>query len=87
MFIYPSFQNSPQVDILQFYVLLRLVTWRAFSFWQVIAFVTDSLLLAAFVLRIGGLLADGDQETSLRLHSFQVLSCVSPFIWFALGFF
>ncbi|KAF8914195.1 calcium activated cation channel [Gymnopilus junonius] len=70
-----------------FYVLLRLVTWRVFSFWQVVAFVTDSLLLAAFILRIGGLLEEGDRETSLRLHSFQVLSCVSPFIWFVFDSF
>ncbi|PPQ66580.1 hypothetical protein CVT26_009480 [Gymnopilus dilepis] len=68
----------------KFYVLLRLVAWRAFSFWQVVTFATDSLLLTAFTLRVGGLIAEGDQETALRLRSFQILSCVSPLIWMKL---
>ncbi|KIM46401.1 hypothetical protein M413DRAFT_441497 [Hebeloma cylindrosporum] len=68
--------------ILYFYILLRFVTWRAFNFWNAIAFVTDSLLLTAFVLRILGLIADGENEAAFRLHSFQILSCVSPFIWY-----
>jgi hypothetical protein len=71
-----------EVDFnIQFFILLRFVTWRAFNFWSAIAFVTDSLLLTAFVLRILGLLAHGDDEAAFRLHSFQVLSCVSPLIW------
>ncbi|KJA29836.1 hypothetical protein HYPSUDRAFT_60682 [Hypholoma sublateritium FD-334 SS-4] len=66
-----------------FFTLLRFVTWRAFSFWSAIALVTDSLLLAAFTLRVLGLVTvDVDKETALRLHSFQILSCVSPFIWY-----
>jgi len=65
----------------QFYTLLRFVTWRAFTFWNAVGFITDSLLLTAFILRIIGLSATGDKEASMRLHSFQVLSCVSPFIW------
>lgn len=71
-------------DLHKFYILLRFVTWRAFNFWNAIAFVTDSLLLTAFVLRILGLIADGENEAAFRLHSFQILSCVSPFIWMKL---
>jgi len=68
-------------SFIQFYTLLRFVTWRAFNFWNAIALVTDSLLLTAFVLRILGLVAHGDDEATFRLLSFQILSCVSPFIW------
>ncbi|KAH9002252.1 calcium activated cation channel [Lactarius hatsudake] len=35
---------------------LRLATWRAFGFWHVVAIITDGLLLAAFVLRVSGLI-------------------------------
>ncbi|KAF8165552.1 calcium activated cation channel [Crassisporium funariophilum] len=71
-------------DLHKFYTLLRFVTWRAFSFWNAIAFITDSLLMAAFVLRVIGLGTQGDQEAAMRLRSFQILSCVSPFIWMKL---
>jgi hypothetical protein len=60
------------------------VTYRAFSFWNFIAFVTDSLLIAAFALRVVGLReenANPEHAVALRLKSFQVLSFVSPFIW------
>ncbi|KAF8204720.1 calcium activated cation channel [Pholiota molesta] len=68
-------------DIYKFVTLLRFVTWRAFSFWNAIAFITDSILLSAFILRIIGLVTvDEDKESALRLRSFQILSCVSPFI-------
>lgn len=43
---------------------------------------TDSLLTAAFILRVWGIYATGDRMASLRLMSFQVLSFVSPFIWY-----
>lgn len=46
------------------------------------AFTTDMLLLSAFVLRILGLSSTGDQEDAYRLRSFQILSCVAPFIWY-----
>ncbi|KAF8897831.1 calcium activated cation channel [Infundibulicybe gibba] len=61
-------------DAYKFIVLLRFVTWRAFSFWNIISFITDSLLFTAFVLRIIGTQASGDQVALLRLKSFQVLS-------------
>ncbi|EGO02051.1 hypothetical protein SERLA73DRAFT_71198 [Serpula lacrymans var. lacrymans S7.3] len=69
-------------DIQRWYKLLRFASYRAIGFWHVIAFITDSLLLAAFVLRVLGLGADADRASELRLTSFQVLSCVSPFICF-----
>lgn len=57
------------------------MSWRSFGFWDAITFITDSILLAAFTLRMIGLASTGDQEDSIRRYSFQVLSCVSPFIW------
>ncbi|KAI0053727.1 calcium activated cation channel [Auriscalpium vulgare] len=63
---------------------LRFATYRAFGFWNVIALLTDSLFLAAFVLRIVGLASHPPQSDSMRLHSFQVLSFASPFIWMKL---
>lgn len=69
---------------MQLYILLRFVTWRAFSFWNAIAFVTDTLLLSAFILRVISVVAEGEKEAAMRLRSFQVLSCVSPFIWWVI---
>ncbi|RDB19925.1 Calcium channel YVC1 [Hypsizygus marmoreus] len=71
-------------DTHKFYSLLRFSTWRAFSFWNVVAFVTDGLLLAAFILRVIGFAAVGDEAATMRLRSFQVLSFVSPVIWMKL---
>ncbi|KAF8827041.1 hypothetical protein HHX47_DHR5001051 [Lentinula edodes] len=71
-------------DMNRLYKLLRFVTWRAFSFWNIVAFLTNSLLLAAFILRIIGLHDNTDYSAKLRLNSFQVLSFVAPFIWMRL---
>ncbi|KAG1815632.1 uncharacterized protein BJ212DRAFT_230992 [Suillus subaureus] len=71
-------------DILRFYKLFKYATYRAFGFWNAVAFITDSILLAAFLLRIAGLYATGDHSSTLRLRSFQVLSFVAPFIWIKL---
>jgi len=57
------------------------VTWRAFSYWNFIASVTDALLLTAFILRFIGIKASGDKAAEMRLRSFQVLSFVAPLIW------
>ncbi|KIL00487.1 hypothetical protein PAXRUDRAFT_762456 [Paxillus rubicundulus Ve08.2h10] len=63
------------------YQLLRFASWRAFGFWNVVAFITDALLVSAFALRVAGLQAANEQAASaLRLRSFQVLSFVAPFI-------
>lgn len=71
-------------DIHRFYLLFKYATYRAFGFWNAVAFITDSLLLAACLLRITGLYATGDHSNTLRLRSFQVLSFVAPFIWIKL---
>ncbi|TFK68209.1 calcium activated cation channel [Pluteus cervinus] len=74
-------------DFHKFFTLLKFVTWRAFTFWNVMAFFTDSLLLAAFTLRVMSLQASPDQVLGWRLKSFQVLSFVSPFIWWLVTVF
>ncbi|QRV87749.1 ion transport domain-containing protein [Ceratobasidium sp. AG-Ba] len=67
------------------YKILRYFTWKAFNFWRVVSLITDSLIITAFVLRIWGLYApDDSQSSALKLKSFQVLSCVSPLIWMKL---
>ncbi|TFK43743.1 calcium activated cation channel [Crucibulum laeve] len=71
-------------DMHKFITLLRFVTWRAFTFWNVISLITDTLLLTAFILRVIGFTAHGEQVDYMRLRSFQVLSFVSPFIWMKL---
>ncbi|KAF8915320.1 hypothetical protein CPB85DRAFT_1293894 [Mucidula mucida] len=73
---------SITTDTTQFFQLLGFVTWRAFSFWNIISLVTDALMASAFALRIVGMYATGEDRTNhLRIASFQVLSFVSPFIW------
>ncbi|KAH7930691.1 hypothetical protein BV22DRAFT_1139072 [Leucogyrophana mollusca] len=67
-------------DVHRWYKLFKFATYRAFGFWNVVAFITDGLLLAAFTLRVAGLGAHGEQANTLRFRSFQVLSFVSPFI-------
>jgi len=65
------------------YKTLRLFTWRAFGFWTIISLITDSLLMAAFVMRMIGI-ATPDSSINYHFLSFQVLSFVSPFIWMKL---
>jgi hypothetical protein len=65
----------------QIYKILRLATWRALSFWHGVAIITDALLLTAFILRVIGLDSLDEKGDQIRLHSFQVLSFVSPVIW------
>ncbi|KAH7916291.1 hypothetical protein BJ138DRAFT_1140008 [Hygrophoropsis aurantiaca] len=71
-------------DVHRWYKLFRFATYRAFGFWNVVAFITDGLLLSAFILRMAGLWAYGEQANNLRFRSFQVLSFVAPFIWMKL---
>lgn len=71
-------------DMYKFFTLLKFVTWRAFSFWNAVTFITDSLLFAAFILRVIGIQGSPEQQVSYRLSSFQVLSYVAPFIWMKL---
>lgn len=67
--------------------VLRFATWRAFGFWHVVGLVTDLLLLTAFILRVSALVSHEGSRDQLLLRSFQVLSFVSPFIWYVLDFF
>lgn len=68
---------------LQIYKLLTLVSWRALGFWNVVSFTMDSLLTAAFAIRIAGIASVGDQAQSdiLRYRSFQCLSFAAPLLW------
>jgi|SRR6267154_4716111 len=72
---------------IQVYKTLRFATWRAFGFWHVVSIVTDVLLLTAFILRVSGLALHEENRDPLLLHSFQVLSFVSPLIWYVLDIF
>jgi hypothetical protein len=72
---------------MQIFKTLRFATWRAFRFWHVVASVTDALLLTAFILRVYGLASPEGDRDQLLLHSFQVLSFVSPLIWYVLDCF
>ena len=72
---------AASLALLQWYKLIDYTSWRSIGFWNVIAFITNALLLLAFILRIAGFEATGSQASDLRLKSFQVLSFVAPFIW------
>jgi hypothetical protein len=66
------------------YTTLRFFTWRAFGFWTIMGLITNTFILAAFVLRlIGILLSDPHRSEFWHFRSFQLLACVSPFIWYA----
>jgi hypothetical protein len=57
------------------------------GFWTIVAFMTDILLLSAFILRVIGLSMNAnhdDRAQDLHFKSFQVLSCVAPLIWLKL---
>lgn len=71
-------------DFHKIYKLLHFATWRSFTFWNLVSFTTDSLLITAFILRLVGLTTTGPYSDSMRLKSFQVLSFVSPLIWMKL---
>ncbi|EJF62394.1 calcium activated cation channel [Dichomitus squalens] len=73
-------------DLHKIFKLITLVTWRALGFWNIVSFISDSLLTAAFVLRVAGIVAanHGGQSDSLRYHSFQCLSFAAPLLWMKL---
>lgn len=62
---------------------MRFATWRSFSFWNIVSLLTDALFMTAFVLRVIGLASTGSTAEHTKLRSFQVLSFVSPLIWYA----
>jgi tryptophan-rich sensory protein len=57
------------------------VSWRAFSFWNIVSWITNILLIVAFGFRMGDLAQNDNKMNNLRLKSFQVLSFVAPLIW------
>ncbi|KAI0082361.1 calcium activated cation channel [Panus rudis PR-1116 ss-1] len=68
-------------DVQKVAKLLLFVSWRAIGFWNVVSVCTDALLVAAFSLRIAGILSHGEGNAVLRIRSFQCLSFVAPLIW------
>lgn len=80
---YKAAHSSDSVQIVK---LLLFVSWRALGFWNFVSLMTDSLLIAAFSLRVTGIAAQGDRETLLRTRSFQCLSFVAPLIWMSTFF-
>ncbi|KAJ6628925.1 hypothetical protein B0H10DRAFT_2160819 [Mycena sp. CBHHK59/15] len=68
-------------SISHLFKLLKFVTYKAYNFWMLVAFVTDGILFAAFALRIAGLADPQDERSAtLRLKSFQILSFAAPLI-------
>ncbi|KAG6878577.1 hypothetical protein C0993_003032 [Termitomyces sp. T159_Od127] len=70
---------------MEFYLVVWFSTIRALTFWNVIAFITDSLFVAAFTLRVIGFSSTAEAAADTRLRSFQVLSVAAPFIWYVLN--
>ncbi|KAG6903417.1 hypothetical protein C0995_005440 [Termitomyces sp. Mi166 len=70
-----------QADLHKFYLVVWFSTLRALSFWNIVAFITDSLFVAAFALRVIGFSSTGEYAADTKLKSFQVLSFAAPFIW------
>ncbi|KAF8311893.1 calcium activated cation channel [Clavulina sp. PMI_390] len=72
-------------DLYKLYKIFRFFTWRSLGFWNFIGLLTDGLLTWAFTLRLIGLLQhDEHMQKMYKLHSFQILSTVSPLIWMKL---
>ncbi|KAI6130332.1 hypothetical protein EDD16DRAFT_1541675 [Pisolithus croceorrhizus] len=71
-------------DIHRWYQFFRFASYRAFGFWDVVSFLTDALLVAAFSFRIAELSNAEERAGLFRLKSFQILSFVAPFIWMKL---
>ena len=65
----------------QLFKLLLFVSWRTLGFWDVVSVTTDSLLTAAFALRVAGIVSSDPQSATFRLRAFQCLSFVAPLIW------
>ncbi|KAL1735896.1 hypothetical protein EV714DRAFT_267440 [Schizophyllum commune] len=65
-------------DLQRFFKLLRFATWRAFTFWNVVAIITDALLVTALALRIMSLTLEGDKMVAVRVRTFQSVRLRSP---------
>lgn len=73
--------NGTSLTLIKWHKLVHYVSWRSFGFWDVVALITNALLLLAFIFRIAGFGATESRAGDLMLKSFQVLSFVAPFIW------
>ncbi|KZT05660.1 calcium activated cation channel [Laetiporus sulphureus 93-53] len=71
-----SFENMHRI-----YKLFLFASWRSLGFWDIVSFMTDSLLLVAFILRVAGIASEEPSSVTLRILSFQCLSFVAPLIW------
>ncbi|OCH94327.1 calcium activated cation channel [Obba rivulosa] len=71
-------------DMNKFYKLLVYASWRSLVFWNIISIIVNTLLLAAFILRVIGIASAPPQDYTLRTRSFQCLSFVAPLIWLKL---
>ncbi|WWC60249.1 uncharacterized protein I303_102815 [Kwoniella dejecticola CBS 10117] len=76
-------------EIIKMFKIIRIANrpMATIGFWTIVNFLTDGLLISAFILRVIGLSMDSskDEEASLlHFRSFQVLACVAPLIWMKL---
>ncbi|KAK7061976.1 hypothetical protein R3P38DRAFT_682340 [Favolaschia claudopus] len=71
-------------DFNRLYKLLKFVTYKAYNFWMIVAFITDGIFATAFILRVAGFSDAEEQASRLRLLSFQILSFAAPLLWMKL---
>ncbi|KAJ6515603.1 calcium activated cation channel [Mycena sanguinolenta] len=71
-------------DLNRLYKLVKFVSYKAYNFWMIVAFVTDGILTAAFALRVAGFTGPQDKAATFRLMSFQILSFAAPLLWMKL---
>ncbi|KAI0363530.1 calcium activated cation channel [Pilatotrama ljubarskyi] len=79
IFLYAISLSFTIEDLHKILKLLTLVSWNAFSFWNVVSFITDCLLTAAFILRMSGIASSGEQSAMFKVHSFQCLKLIPVF--------
>lgn len=73
--------SGTPLTLVKGYKLIHYATRRTFGFWSVIAFITNTLLLLAFIFRVAGFAVKESHASDLRMKSFQILSFVAPFLW------
>jgi len=82
VYLAPPYAEALVSETHTLYTTLKFFTWRAFGFWTIVGLITNTLIITAFVLRIMGIfVADGPRSELWHYRSFQVLACVSPFLW------
>ncbi|CCM00664.1 uncharacterized protein FIBRA_02703 [Fibroporia radiculosa] len=81
IFLYVLALSLSFEDIHKVYKLFLFVSWRSLGFWDVVSTITDSLLVAAFVLRVMGIASSAPNDVILRTRSFQCLSFSCLILW------